>query len=325
MIPMTTPPAQSTPASADSATTSPAASSGSGDAAPPRNVLAMIHPTAGTFELSDPHAPQLLVDDQAPHRGDGIFETVLVSVSDTGEPRVHADTPHFERFENSAAMLELTVADREVWDAAVDAVAREFIARNPHISLFSIRYSLSRGTEEEVGWALSIPISDVYATQRREGIRVLGVDRGYQARYGLTAPWALVGAKTLSYATNMAAGRWAAQHNADEVLYVTSDGVLLEGPTCNLVIAKDGRLLTPNPEAGLLHGTTQRTIFTRAQQDGFDTAYVDLTPADLETADAAWMVSSVRMAVPIISYDDTPLSLNAELTARMSEWVLTSD
>ena len=50
-------------------------------------------------------------------------------------------------------------------------------------------------------------------------------------------PWLLAGAKTLSYAVNMAALRHAERHGAGDVIFVSSDGYVLEGPRSTVVIA----------------------------------------------------------------------------------------
>ncbi len=288
------------------------------------NALALIDVAAGTHRLADPLQPQLRVDDLAPHRGDGIFETVLVTRAGDGL-RVHARRPHLNRFRQSADMLDLPAPAPEVFDAAVDAVASRFARDNPGVDEFTVRYAMSRGVDEPLGWALTIPVDTKYERQRREGIRVLSADRGYDAYFGQVAPWQLVGAKTLSYATNMAAGRWAAANGADDVLYVSHDGIALEGPSSNLLVRRGQQLMTPDPKAGLLHGTTQQTIFSRASQSGMLCSYEDLALADVASADAAWLVSSARMAVPIVSLDGTAVPIDEEFTAQLHSWVRDGD
>ena len=44
-----------------------------------------------------------------------------------------------------------------------------------------------------------------------------------------TMPWLLPGAKTLSHAVNMAALRHAERHGSGDVVFVSSDGFILEG------------------------------------------------------------------------------------------------
>lgn len=311
------------------------------DGRPPSNSLVMIDQAQGSVAHADPSAPQLRVDDLSPHRGDGIFETVLVTlhpaqgdqhgqVGHTGQAaRLHSVDAHFERFKNSAAMLELPEPNRELFDTAVDMVIADAVAHNPGVTMLSVRYSMTRGVEGTTGrpsaWAITLPVDAKFARLRETGLRVMTLDRGYDAYFGAQAPWQLIGAKTLSYAANQAAGRWVHQHGADECLYVSHDGVVLEGPSCNLLVKRGQELLTPDPKAGLLHGTTQQRAFNRAAEAGYLCSYQDLTPGDLAGADAMWMLSSTRMAVPISKLDDTDIAIDREMTDQLVDWLLAAD
>jgi 4-amino-4-deoxychorismate lyase len=329
--------------------------------------LALIDVTAGTVRtarLEEAHFP---VEDLAIHRGEGIFETVLVSVepaagtpcacagtpgATTGTPaadadraastaprphRIHSEEAHFERFQQSAAMLELPDPPRALFDEAVAAVIDRVIAGlDDSVTEFSVRYALSRGLDAHAdtvahaaegtptgarGWAFPISVTPVQAAQRTDGVRVITLDRGYDAYLGERAPWLLIGAKTLSYAVNQAAARHAKAQGADEALFVSRDGVVLEGPTANLVVRSGDALLTPDPRAGLLHGTTQRAAFTGAEAAGHSVRYTDLTVEDVLAADGAWLLSSTRTAVPILSLDGRDLAVDAPLTAQLHDWI----
>ena len=90
------------------------------------------------------------------------------------------------------------------------------------------------------------PTSDV----RHPGIRVVTLDRGYDRGAPERAPWLLLGAKTLSYAVNMAAIREAQRRGADDAVFVSSDGILLEAPTASVVLRIGDRFVSPEPGAG---------------------------------------------------------------------------
>jgi 4-amino-4-deoxychorismate lyase len=110
--------------------------------------------------------------------------------------------------------------------------------------------------------------------------------------------------KTLSYAVNMAAQREAARRGADDALFVSSDGVVLESPTSTPVWAV-GRTLhtTPTGATGILPGTTQQLLFARAPGAGWTTAETFARVDDLHAADVLWLVSSVRGPVEVIELD----------------------
>lgn len=117
-------------------------------------------------------------------------------------------------------------------------------------------------------------------------------------------PWLLAGAKTLSYAVNMAALRHAERHGAGDVVFVSTDGFVLEGPRSTVVIAttgSDGRtcLLTPPPWYPILRGTTQQALFEVARNSGYDCDYQALRPADLVAAQGVWLVSSITLAARV--------------------------
>ena len=290
------------------------------------DTLILVDPTASTYELTELTAAQLPVTDLSAHRGDGIFETVLVSLHGD-EPTIVSRYRHFRRFCDSASALDLPEPDQGLWDRVIDSLIAEVAAADPENVEFGIRYALSRGEQgadgqfRPRGWAFPVPVDDHIHTARKQGVTAVSLDRGFDAYIGSKAPWLLIGAKTLSYAVNQAAGRYAAANDADEALFVSHDGIVLEGPTANLIIRRGDRLLTPNPEAGLLSGTTQRLIFDHAEELGLQAEYADLRLEDVKEADGAWFVSSMRTAVALHELDGNAISVDQNLTDRFQEIV----
>lgn len=263
--------------------------------------------------LVDPATPLLRVDDLGATRGDGVFETASLV-----RGRVQALEAHLARLTQSAAMLALPRPDVAIWRDAVSAVAGVLTERG--VTAGSLKFVLTRGVEGTgipTGWVLGTASPD-FTRDRTEGIRVVLLDRGYRHDVPQTAPWLLAGAKTLSYAVNRAAQREAVRRGADDVLFVSSDGYLLEGPTSSLVLRAGQRLVTPRVDLGILAGTTQADLFTWAEAAGFATDYALLTPDDLAQADAAWLVSSVRHVAPVRAVDGRERTVDAELTARLN-------
>ncbi len=114
-------------------------------------------------------------------------------------------------------------------------------------------------------------------------------------------PWLLAGAKTLSYAVNMAALRHAERHGAGDVIFVSSDGLhpggaALDGGDRHRDRRQARALLTPPPWYPILRGTTQQALFEVARNKGYDCDYRALRPADLFAAQGVWLVSSITLA-----------------------------
>jgi len=273
-------------------------------------------PGAAPFHTADASQPQASVLDLGITRGDGIFETISVGF---GKPQ--ALEHHLRRFASSAATLELPAPDLDTWRAAILATVAQL---DPADEAW-VKTVMTRGVEgsgQPTGWAYGAHSPD-YSRARTEGVRVVLLDRGYRHDVQDTSPWLLQGAKTLSYAVNRAVAREAARRDADDVVFVSSDGILLEGPTSTLVFRRGDAILTPGTGLGILDGTTQANVFRFAEAQGLTTGFELATPDLLRAADAAWLVSSVRLAAPIRAVDGETLPVDAEFTARLNEYLRT--
>ena len=270
---------------------------------------------APAYRVVDVAAPHLSVMDLAATRGDGIFDTMTV-----GDGHPQAFDHHLRRFAASAAALELPPPDAEVWRSAIAAA----IAAVDPVAESFVKIVMTRGIEGDgrpTGWAYCAHSPD-YTPERTVGVRVAFLDRGLRHDVAATSPWLLAGAKTLSYAVNRAAVREAVRRDADDVIFVSSDGFVLEGPTSTVLYRRGTTLLTPGPGLGILDGTTQASIFEWAPQHRFETQFELATPEILKRADAAWLVSSVRLVAPIRSIDGAAMSPDRDLTDQLNRYLL---
>jgi 4-amino-4-deoxychorismate lyase len=266
----------------------------------------------GTAQRVPGEAPVLTAFDQGLGRGDGVFESVAV---------LHGATPHLgahlTRLGRSAALTDLADPGAAAWQALVDAVLDGW---PPEVE-GACRLFLTRGLGEgqpPTALALLAPVGPEVLRQRAEGIAVLSLGLGIPAAFRASAPWLLGGAKTLSYAVNMAAVRHAHHRGADDVVFTSLEGLLLEGPTSTVVWAAGGALHTPPADTGILAGTTMLRLFARAAEAGWPTATTPGTVADLHAADAVWLVSGIRGAATVHTLDGSPRG-DAGLTARVRE------
>jgi len=256
----------------------------------------------------DPDAPAVHADDLGFSRGDGCFEATRVVTGPAGEHRIDRLDEHFDRFDLSCAGLDLPPVDRAGWRQLID----QLLARWTVPGEAMLRLLLSRGRESELaagaarvtGVATLTPMSPETLRQRAEGVAAITLCRGFGDGAFTDAPWLLGGVKTLSYAVNMAAAREAARRGADDVLFVSADGFVLEAPTGTAVWAV-GRTLrtTPLGASGILGGTTQQRLFDRAGDAGWRVEEAAARVDDLHEADVLWVVSSVRGPIDVIELD----------------------
>jgi 4-amino-4-deoxychorismate lyase len=261
-------------------------------------------------EMHSPDAPLLYADDLAAVRGDGVFETLLVR-----DGRACLIEPHLQRLTQSAALTDLPQPDLPRWRSAIEVAARRWCAGTADEGAMRLIYSRGReGGSVPTAYVMVNAVPERVTAVRRGGLAAITLARGLPATGVDAMPWLLAGAKTLSYAINMAALRHAAREDAGDVIFVSTDGYILEGPRSTVVIAAasetpDGNpcLLTPPPWYPILRGTTQQALFEVARDKGYDCDYRALRVADLDAAQGVWLISSMTLAARVHTLDGRPL------------------
>jgi len=315
----------------------------------PATVLVFLDPAFENGRIADSSAPQLMATDQGATRGDGVFESLLAV---GGKPRKLQ--AHLSRLAGSARALELDIPAEDAWRRAIETAIGEFRGQAgpagngadgaDRADEVVVKLLATRGVEGAATptcWVQASPPPAVGRQQRETGIDVILLDRGYDSEVGERAPWLLLGAKTLSYAVNMAALRYAHHQGADDVIFTSADGRVLEGPTSTVLLAHletsdDGagesrtvrRLITPQLDSGILPGTSQGALFTAAKAAGWELGYGPLVPADLYDADAVWLISSIRLLAPVNHIDGKEIGtpeLRRQLTAELNALYATID
>lgn len=286
----------------------------------PEPIIIAVEPFGGSIRDHRAQLPLVFWDDALVTRGDGIFETLLI----TGGKVANFDR-HAERFKSSAQLLDLPEPCMDYWMSATKVAVEKWNRLSDADAKCVWTYTRGReSTKVPTAWLTVTAVPAKTLDQREEGVKVMTSPRGYTFSAGLpadaddnkkkdkpTPPWAIVGAKTLNYAANMAALRWAQSHNYDDVIFTeeTKNGErILEGATSTVVVARGDKLRTPTPGDGVLAGTTQAALFEYASENGWRCKGKDLYMEDLEKADSVWLVSSVRVATRVKRINDKKLS-----------------
>lgn len=276
--------------------------------------LVVLDPVSGRHRLCDPADPVLLADEVGYLRGDGVFETVSVidGVS-------HGLAEHLNRLQASAAAIGLAIPPAAGWSAAV----RTALAAHAPLAELTVRLIAGYGSPGSPTRCIVRVEPTADSRRLREaGLAAVVLDRGYARGATAEAPWLLAGVKSTSGAVTRAALREAKRRGADDVIWRTADGWLLEGATSSLVLLADGALRTPAGDAGILDGTTVTRILAIGEQYGLRSERLWLRAEQLAEADAAWLVSSTRRAIPIRHVDGAPLAIDHELNEAFERGLL---
>jgi 4-amino-4-deoxychorismate lyase len=283
--------------------------------ASPDAVLAILTLADGDWavQFTDARSAALPVTDLAVTRGDAVFETVAFF-----DGRPQALDQHLERLVSSAHKLHIAEPDPALWTATILAA----VAEHPPRPELSVKVVLVRPQERVdgvvYGWVHVETAAD-HSRRRNTGISLATMSRGVTRTAAREAPWLLMGAKTLSYAVNMAATREARRRGADEALFLTVEGFVMEGPISSVMMRRGDVLLTPAPGIGILEGTTQLDVFAHAPSMGLESRYAEIHHEELLTMDAVWLLGSGTLALPVHHIDGVGISTDPELTKRMND------
>jgi branched-chain amino acid aminotransferase len=215
--------------------------------------------------------------------GDGVFETCKIVA---GAP--FALGRHLRRLARSAAVLRLACPpEAEVRDAVA-----QLLAEAGPLPLGRLRITVTGGPGplgSDRGAA--VPTLVLAATAAQPWPDLIRV---------VTVPWtrnersAVAGAKTTSYAENVVALQAAHDEGAHEALLPNTRGLLCEGTGSNVVVERDGVLVTPPLSSGCLAGITRELFLEWAAAEGMPVVEDDVTLSDLAEAPEVLLTSSTR-------------------------------
>jgi 4-amino-4-deoxychorismate lyase len=256
--------------------------------------------------LVDPTTPVLRADDLGVARGESVFETLRLA---GGRP-AFLDL-HLARLVRSAQRVAVELPNG--WDALARVTAEAYGDADG-----MLRLTCSKGAKSgsPVGFALAGPIPAETIRGREQGVSVVTLDLGVPADLRAQAPWLLGGVKSTSYAVNMASIRAAEAQGAQDAIWISSDGQVLEAPTSTVAWVRDGVLVTPPAdEVGTLPGTTAHVAL------GLSPVPVEVrrgTVEELRAADEVLLLSSVRGVAPVVQLDGRDLPVGP-VTAQLRE------
>jgi branched-chain amino acid aminotransferase len=149
----------------------------------------------------------------------------------------------------------------------------------------------------------------------REGIRISLVDI-LRNHPGSVKPII----KSNNLLNNALAMQAAYRRGGEEALMRNFRGELSECSQSNFFMVRDGIALTPKSAAGLLEGITRAFLFEVGREAGVPVREEVLYPADLETADEAFITSTTREIRPVTRIDDRAIGNGTPGPITMKLW-----
>ena len=235
--------------------------------------------------------------------GDSIYETLRT----TGGHPFLVDR-HLERLRSSATALHLELdLDTAAYRQGLAKALQD--AANPESV---IRIVVTRG-EGDIGYGQALcprpnslifvrPAAPLSDPDRRPAIRVaiLSVLRN---DHRTVSP----AIKSGNLLNNILGAHEAENRGVDEGIMLNPRGQVAEGTMTNLFIVKDGVVLTPPLEAGILPGITRGFVLELIRAARVDVREETFGPETLLAADEAFLTGTTRAIQPIAAIDDVDL------------------
>jgi len=215
---------------------------------------------------------------------------------------------HLERLFNSAKITRITINEtpEQITETIKKVVAMSEIREDQYIRPLAYKSS------EVLGVRVHDLEDDLLVFVAPFG-PYLDIDKGIRCQ---TSSWRRVEdvsiparAKGTGIYINSALAKTDAILNGfDEAIMLTHDGHVSEGSGENIVVIRNGRLITPTESDNVLEGITLSTVLELAQKEyGLEVESRSIDRSELYVADEVFMTGTAAHVTPIIEIDHRPV------------------
>ena len=267
-------------------------------------------PFSGTREIwldgqwVDPSKAVVSVFDHGLLYGDGCFEGIRIY-----NGRIFKLRTHLERIYDSAQRIRLEPAyDIETIEAATREAVRRNGLKNGYIRIVFTR---GRGTLGLHPFKCPRPSAFIIAadiTLYPEEMYVEGMPVIVAKRPRIPIDCLDPKIKSLNYLNNILAKVEAIDAGVLEAIMLNIDGDVAECTGDNIFVVKDGRISTPDPAAGMLHGITRRFVIDELGPSlGYAIEERSHRIEEVKAADEVFLTGTAAEVIGVSSIDGKPV------------------
>jgi len=226
--------------------------------------------------------------------GDGVFETLRAY-----DGVIFRADQHLERLADSARSIHLRLPFNR--KRILSILYRTLEANRIRNGL--LRLTLSRGTgpwgpDPSSGGRPTVVVMARPSLKPSPGRYARGMRVWIVSAEAPGPGSVLSGIKTTNFLNNILGRLEARRAGAEEGLMLNPQGHLTEGTVSNLFLVRNGRLITPSLDCGLLNGVTRRVVLELAESLGIPAKEGRLTPKELLRADECFLTNTSIEIMP---------------------------
>jgi branched-chain amino acid aminotransferase len=249
--------------------------------------------------------------------GDAIYE-----VWRTYNGVIFAWNEHWQRLESSAAALymDLPWTQSQMFNE-IQKTTTAWRERTGSLAELYIRLQVTRGCgaigldialADQPDFVLLVqPCPLLSAAQESTGL-MLSLARSLKRNHPdtLNPAW-----KTGNYLNNLLCLREAKSRGADEVVITNLAGEITEAAVSNIGFVREGAVVLPPLEAGILAGITRRILIDRvAPKAGVQVYEEAVSPEDLPGMSECFLTATTKDLIPVRAIDSTLFNISTDTT-----------
>ena len=231
--------------------------------------------------------------------GDGVFEGIRVY-----QNRIFKLKEHMDRLYESAQaiLLTLPMSKNELMEATIESV-RQNLHEDAYIRLIVTRGVGSLGLDPNkcshpqviiIVDEITLYSRDTY----RDGMEIITVATRRNLPEAVNPR-----IKSLNYLNNILAKIEAINAGYQEAIMLNQQGFVSECTGDNIFIVRNGELITPSLENGILDGITRRTAMDLARARKMNVKELTLSRHDIYTSDECFLTGTAAAIVPVVKVD----------------------
>ncbi len=278
-------------------------------------------------KLVDESEAKVSVFDHGLLYGDGIFEGIRLYSN-----RIFQCSAHLDRLFASAKTIRLNMGfSKDELEKAMYETTEANGQTNAYIRLVVTRGSGTLGLnpflcDNSVSFIIADQIAMYTEEMYENGIGVI-IAKTKRVNDSIMDPKV----KSLNYLNNIYGKIECVDAGVPEALMLNQHGDICEATGDNVFVIRDGKLITPPADAGILLGITRSVAMHLARKDNIEVLEERVTPDDVYSADECFLTGTGAEVIAVTSVDGKQIGsgksgpITARLLKAFREFILTDE
>ncbi len=210
---------------------------------------------------------------------------------------------HYRRWKRNAGILRINIPQSatDLCEITAELCRRNRFQSNVYVRPIAYKSAVRIGVaadDNDACCITAIPFGDYFEGQK-------GLKAGVVAWRRIDDTMIPGRAKICgAYVNSVLAGDEARRNGHDEAIFLTQDGHVAEGATCNIFMVRNGKLITPPVTDNILEGITRDSVMALARRElKLEVVERSIDRSELYMSDEIFFTGTAVEVAPVVSVD----------------------